>query len=275
LPEKRIRTRGGQNGIPSAVGSDIRHAWGDRVTCPLKGRAGWSLCLLMLLGTSGCGVPPEPSCAPEPIARIETLDPGSGAEDIVALSLGDGRTRLFVREACKSDSCKVKRGRIGRVDLAPDSTPAATEAAWSPPASAKPAAFQPLGMSLVAGDRPGNANLFVLDRSEPRVWRLPVVDGDIVAEGAVRLPLAAPSGDARTSLAEGNDLQGVDHRAYVTRFDPLGVFPWRSSGWPGLAQVDMHGVTLLADGLRGANGIVDLGPERGLLIADYWADACA
>ena len=206
---------------------------------------------------------------PKPVAAIETLTGARGAEDIVALPLGNGTVRLFVREACRAGSCETDGSRIGRADLGTGETPGTTELAWRP---LGPTDFQPLGMSLTISDRTGSAMLFVLDQAwPPSIWRLPIVDGEVMAKDVVRWPNQSPSpASVERLLTNGNDIQGVGDLAYVTRYDPLGVLPWRGSGWPGVLKVDGGSVAPFADGLRGANGIIDLGPGRELVVADYW-----
>jgi hypothetical protein len=202
----------------------------------------------------------QPPCPAAPAALIATA---GGAEDIVALPLANGRVRLFVREP--------KASRIGRADVAVDAIPRQTEEAWRPPGS-RP--FKPLGMSLVPGARGGEARLYVLDKEPPvQIWRLTIAADGTVKEAGVWFPsdsLRPP--DER--LKEANDVEAVgevdDGVVYITRLSPSGFLPGRAA-WPGLLRVrPPASVTPLAEGLRGANGIIDLGPGQDLLVANYW-----
>lgn len=197
-------------------------------------------------------------CVPKPVATIRTA--GVGAEDIVALPLGDGRVRLFVREVCRGWRCEPTsdRFRIGFADVTADAIPSSTEQAWRP---AGP--FEPLGMSLVLGQAAGDATLYVLDAVKPpRIWRLQIVGG--VIEPAERPWIT------ERAIEAGNDIQVVGDHVHVTRFDGLGFLPLRFGSWPGLVKVGPgQGPVPYAEGFRGANGVVDLGDD--LLVSDYWS----
>jgi hypothetical protein len=199
-----------------------------------------------------------PLCDPKPVATIRTA--GMGAEDIVALPLGDGRVRLFVREVCRGRGCEPTsdRFRIGFADVTAEAIPAATEHAWRPAG-----AFEPLGMSLVLGQAVGDATLYVLDAVKPpRIWRLQIV-------GGVIQPSAGPWIEDEHALKAGNDIQAVGDHVHVTRFDGLGFLPVRFGSWRGLVKVGPgQGPVPYAEGFRGANGVVDLGDD--LLVSDYW-----
>ena len=72
-------------------------------------------------------------------------------------------------------------------------------------------------------------------------------------------------------LGAANDLQVVGDRIFVSRFDPLGSLPFRSEDWKGIAEVqDGRLVREREQAFPGANGIVDLGQGRDLVVADYW-----
>jgi len=121
-------------------------------------------------------------------------------------------------------------------------------------------------MSLVPSANPGDGVLFLIDAVEPlRIWRLAVIGGEIA-------PTERPWFEDRDGVLKGaNDLQAVGETAYVTRYDPLGLLPWRSGPWPGVVAVRADEAPVPgAEGLRGANGIVDLGSGRDLLVASYW-----
>ncbi len=214
----------------------------------------------LMLGGAASTARAETLCAPAPVARIATL--GAGAEDIVALPLGAGRVRLFVRESCRGFGCgsAPERFRIGYADLTADAVPLNTREAFRPSGE-----FEPLGMSLVRGLRPGDATLFVLDSVAPRrIWRLEIRNGDIVGARSARW-----FESDRKELTAWNDIQAVGDVAYVTRFDPYGAF-WRTGAWQGLARISPgQQPVLYADGFRGANGIVDLGGVD-LVVSDYW-----
>jgi hypothetical protein len=184
---------------------------------------------------------------------------------MVALPLADGRVRVFVREACHESECG-DRSRIGALTFGAGSLPLATEHAWRPAGDA----LKPLGLSLVRGTRPGDGSLYVLDKVvPPRIWRLPIEAGVIKDAGADPLrPWADELGDL---FAVANDLQAVGDTVYVTRYDFSGFLPGWVGSWPGVVRVTQSGEsTAYAEGLRGANGIVDLGEGRELLVSDYW-----
>ena len=150
----------------------------------------------------------------------------------------------------------------------PAPVPEETDHAWRPEGS-----FEPLGMSLVPREGVGNATLFVLDAQKPvRVWRLDVEGGAINPSGVPAIPWF-PGGDpAADPLRGANDLQAAGPPAFVTRFDGMGALPGRSAGWPGIVRIGPDGaLARFQDGLRGANGIVDLGADARLLVSDYWS----
>ena len=186
---------------------------------------------------------------------------GVGAEDIVALPLVDGRTRLFVREVCRGRGCEPtsERFRIGLTDFTADAIPSRTDLAWRPTG-----AFEPLGMSLVPGRTAGDATLYVLDAVKPpRIWKLDIVGGRIQPK---EQPWIAELG---TQFEAGNDIQAVGDDVYVSRFDTSGFLPGWVGSWPGLLKVAPgRGPVPYAEGFRGANGVVDLGDD--LLVSDYW-----
>lgn len=235
--------------------------------------------VILLLAGCATGMDEEGGCAPEP-ALIGTLS--GGAEDIVALPLGNGITRLFVREACGGSGCVPGSNRIGTVDIGPAAaSPRHTEPAWQPAGHPD---FHPFGMSLLRGARVGDGELLVLDRKPsvlgkderaPRIWRIPIKAGKL---GSLSGQADSPWYEGH-SISDGNDLQAVRDTAYVTRYDFLGFLPWRGKGWHGVVQVRQGQgdersspvPVVEADGLRGANGIVDPGPEHAdLIVADYW-----
>jgi len=199
-------------------------------------------------------------CPSKPLLRIATH--GVGAEDMVALPLAEGRVRLFLREVCHGRGCTPDRFRVGCVDIGPETAPVRTDCAWRPP-TAEP--FKPLGMSLLAEGPVGVGTLYLLDTVQPpRIWRLEIVAGEITEAEVVR----EWQGDV---LRHGNNLQAVGETLYVTRFDPLGWWPWRRERWHGVVALRKNAPPRLFElGLRGANGIVDLGPGRELLVANYW-----
>lgn len=220
-----------------------------------------SVVMLMLLG-SASATQADQTCAREPVALVKTH--GAGAEDIVTLPLGGGRARLFAREVCPDLwGCAADQYRLGSVDIGPETASQNTQLAWRPPNTND---FRPLGMSLVLGIRSGEAVLFLIDAVMPlKIWRLPIMGGEIV-------PTEQPWFEDRDGVLKGaNDIQAVGETAYVTRYDPLGLLPWRSGSWPGVVAVRADGARILGpEGFRGANGIVDLGPGRDLLVASYW-----
>lgn len=224
---------------------------------PGSSERGLLLAVLLVLLQACAGTDAE-RCMAMPERLIATY--GRGAEDIVALPLGGDATRLFVREVSRGwrDS-RSDQNRIGRVDIGPGLGPRSTELAWRPPEGWE---FKPLGMSFT----PDRDFLFVLDRVEPlRIWRLAIADGEIV-------PAAQPwFTDEKEQLSDANDLQAVGpDTVFVTRFDGL---PWRPGTWHGVVRVSESDGQRRADalphteGLRGANGIVELGDD--LVVADY------
>ena len=185
------------------------------------------------------------------------IETAGGAEDIVGLPMPSGAVRLFVREPAAQ--------RIGWVDITEDRPPATTVAAWQP----KSGDFQPLGLSLISGDRPGNATLYVLDKSRPaRTWRLTITNGTVASsELWFATDVPTPSEDR---LDDGNDIQAVDNQVYATRFSTTGFLRETRPGWPGVLRLRQpHEVAAMADGLHGSNGIVNLSATD-LLVADYW-----
>jgi hypothetical protein len=206
-----------------------------------------ALSLLAVAAAVVAVAPGEPPCTAKPRATIDTA---GGAEDLVTLALADGRVRLFFRDA----------GQISYADLrtADDAAPAAA-LAWRP----RDGDFDPLGISLVDGPA-GSATLYVTDRVTPaRIWRLPIVDGRI---GEVTEPWARSLGDVRP-----NDIQAVGDDVYVTHLDAAAKLPGRPVPWHGVVRVRAAGtLEPYAEGLRGANGIIDLDEKR-LLVSDYWS----
>jgi hypothetical protein len=224
---------------------------------PRSSERGLVLAVLLVLLQACAGTEAE-RCMAMPERVIATH--GRGAEDIVALPLGGDATRLFVREVSRGwPDSRSAQNRIGRVDIGPGLAPRATELAWRPPEGWQ---FKPLGMSLTSN----RDFLFVLDRVEPvRIWRLAIVDGEIV-------PATQPwFTDEKEQLSDANDLQAVGpDTAFVTRFDGL---PWRPGTWHGVVRVferdgERRAEALAhTEGLRGANGIVELGDD--LIVADH------
>jgi hypothetical protein len=197
-------------------------------------------------------------CEPEPYAVIATL---GGPEDIVGLALSDNHTRLFVREVGLGSDGSVEKPRIGYTDIRPDTPPDRTMLAWQPLEE-----FKPLGMSLVAGPTPGQGTLYVLDTIEPvRIWCLAIDAGEIRHANIWFT-------DASRALTSANDIQAVGDSAYVTRYDWFGLVPGRSGSWRGLVHIRPDAEPIAyGHGLTGANGIVDLAPERDLLlVSNYW-----
>jgi hypothetical protein len=201
-------------------------------------------------------------CESDPYASIATLS--GGPEDIVGLTVAEGHTRLFVREVCRRWGCSDKDSRIGYADIRTNApAPDRTAFAWRPGEES----FEPLGMSLVPGSTPGQGTLYVLDAVAPaRVWRLTIEAGSIQQQEYK--PWCA---DETGVLNHANDIQAIGAGAYVTRFDALGLLPWRSSEWYGLVHMSPGAKPVQYEpGFRGANGIVDLAPDRdALLVSDY------
>jgi hypothetical protein len=214
----------------------------------------------MLAAVAGVrGASETPVCDAAPVEVVATQ---GGAEDLVALRLADGRTRIFVRDVCRGSDCG-DRSRIARLDVGADGRPGTLELAWRPPAGP----FEPLGMSLVTTGARGDGTLYLIDKSTPgRIWRLAIEGGEVRPPDG---PWAQPLGD---EFAAANDLQAVGDHVYVTRFDQNGFVPGRGGSWPGVLRVEAGGrSTPYAHGIPGANGIVDLGEGRDLLMSDYWA----
>lgn len=222
----------------------------------------------VMLPLWGCMATEPVLCERQPYHSIASAS--GGAEDIVSLALGAGHTRLFVREVCRGWSCSDQDSRIGFADIRTASgdpkgtAPDRTAFGWRPGAER----FEPLGMSLVPGSVPGHATLYVLDAvgSEP-IRRLSIKDGSIENQASThRLPRNLDI------LDHANDLQAVGEVFYVTRFDALGLLSWRPGTWYGIVHVSPDGgLVEYEPGFRGANGIVDLAPERdALLVSDYW-----
>jgi hypothetical protein len=235
------------------------------------------LSLLLLTGCATVSPSGDNLCGPEPIAGIET---SGGAEDIVALPLGGGGTRLFVREACHGEDCRSRLNQIGTIDIRPGADPE-RKGAWRP---LDGQAFSPFGISLLSDGKSDDGWLFVIDDSESRVriWRIGVTADGLEAFSSDQLWVEDQDG----SLEHANDLQALgDDLVYVTRYDFLGFLPWRTTGWKGVARVQrpsravphnanvqpyqMADIDTYQDGFRGANGIVDPGGDS-LIVADYW-----
>lgn len=216
-------------------------------------------------------------CAPEPVMIINNQ--GGGSEDIAVLPLDPAgkTTRLFIREICNgkdSSPCMAGQWRVGQADISPESSPVSTEYAWRPARDSGIDTFEPLGMSLVPGEKPGNATLFVIDIGQPqavRIWQLHIIMGEVI--GA---ELATPADmQAGSRLTAANSLQairdGEDFHLYVTRFDEYGLLPFRPKPWPALVQLH-KGLILEASkqDFRNANGIVDPCFDCDLVVASYW-----
>lgn len=238
-----------------------------------------SAALVCCLLIAGCATQGSALCKVEPVMTIKTQ--GGSTEDIVALPLGDVKgatTRLFLREICNDGNepqCALGQWRIGRVDINAAETQApATDHAWRPKNYNKKSPFEPLGMSLLRDAKPGSATLFILDIAKPkavRIWQLRILDGDIVDARLINVQ----DENAGSKLEGANDLQGVregdNFSVYVTRFDFFGVLRRGVEGWPGVIQArDAAPLQPFADGLRGANGIIDPCPTCDLVVADYW-----
>jgi hypothetical protein len=76
-------------------------------------------------------------------------------------------------------------------------------------------------------------------------------------------------------LTAANDVQTDRERIYVSRFDMFGWLPWRGAGWTGVVAIQVvDGKAAierrLADGLRGADGIVLHPDGKHLILSDYW-----
>ena len=214
-----------------------------------------------------------PGCATAELAACDDPDPrivrtkGSGAEDIVALPLANGHTRLFVREVCGSlVGCEDAQYRIGYVDIDPNGSPQALETAkaWRP--SGDEQEFKPLGLSLIPSEKPGFATLFLIDALTPvQIWRLAIDDG-VVTRPERFWP--DKNGIEADPIKSANDLHAHGNSVYVSRFDFLGILPWRSGSWHGIIRLKPP--VGLADVVRGANGVVDTGSGGDLVVADYW-----
>jgi len=229
---------------------------------------------------AGCEVEGNALCGSDPVMVIETR--GGGSEDIAALPLdqtGD-ITRLFIREQCNDGSdplCKSGQWRLGRVDISRNNTTNATRYAWRPENTAGENHFEPLGMSLVPGNAPGEATLFVIDIARPKlvqIWQLRITGGEIT-----EARLATPTNAAQTGarLATANSLQAIrndegdDFHLFVTRFDEYGLLPFRPTPWPALAQIRNGQLQSPAvQDFRNANGIILPCEDCDLVIASYW-----
>lgn len=218
-------------------------------------------------------------CIGEPVMTIETQ--GGGSEDIAVLPLdqtGD-ITRLFIRERCSNDSdlrCKAGQWRLSSVDISRENTPAPTRYAWRPGNNANENDFEPLGMSMVPDDTPGNGTLFIIDiaRSQSvRIWQLDIRNGEII-KAALATQTDMQTGirlTAANSLhATHNDNKDGFHLT-ITRFDEYGLLPFRPTPWPALVQIDNGLIRQpAAQDFRNANGIIRPCPDCDLVIASYW-----
>lgn len=228
---------------------------------------------------TGCVMEGNALCTGAPIMTIETR--GGGSEDIAVLPLDptDNITRLFIRERCNDSSdpeCKTGQWRLGSVDISRENTPASTRYAWRPGNDASEDDFEPLGMSLVPGNTPGEGTLFVIDIARPqsvRIWQLDISGGEIT-----KATLATPA-DTQTGarLTSANSLQAVrndDGESFhltITRFDEYGLLPFRPTPWPALVRIN-NGVIQPppAQDFRNANGIIRPCAGCDLVIASYW-----
>ena len=229
---------------------------------------------------AGCEVEGNALCGRDPVMVIETR--GGGSEDMVVLPLdqtGD-ITRLFIREQCNDGSdplCKAGQWRLGRADISWNNTTSVTHHAWRPGNTASEDHFEPLGMSLVPGNAPGEATLFVIDIARPklvRIWQLRITGGEIT-----EARLATPANAAQTGarLATANSLQAIHSdesdgfHLFVTRFDEYGLLPFRPTPWPALVQIRNEQLQPpAAQDFRNANGIIQPCKDCDLIIASYW-----
>lgn len=218
-------------------------------------------------------------CTGEPVMTIETR--GGGSEDIAVLPLDPtgNITRLFIRERCNDSSdpeCKTGQWRLGSVDISRENIPASTRYAWRPGNNASEDDFEPLGMSLIPGDAPGEGTLFVIDIARPqsvRIWQLDINHGEIT-----HATLAAPNDpQTGTRLTAANSLQAIRNdegegfHLTITRFDEYGLLPFRPTPWPALVQINNGMIQPPStQDFRNANGIIRPCPDCDLVIASYW-----
>jgi hypothetical protein len=230
----------------------------------------------ILLLTS-CMMQGDARCTSEPAMIIDTR--GGGSEDIAVLPMdqtGD-ITRLLIREICNDSSsphCRPGQWRLGRVDISQENIPVSTQYLWRPGKNDGGDSFEPLGMSLIPGDEPGDGTLFVIDIGQPqavRIWQLRIAGGK-VADAGLATPVDTQTG---IRLTAANSLQAIrdgdDFHLYVTRFDEYGLLPFRPKPWPALVQI-REGLILAASkqDFRNANGIIAPCPDCDLVIASYW-----
>lgn len=178
----------------------------------------------------GCATAERAACD-DPVPRIVSTK-GSGAEDIVALPLANGHTRLFVREVCRSLlGCDYAQNRIGYVDIDSNVSPQASETKQAWRLSGDEQEFEPLGLSLIPGEKPGFGLLFLIDAVKPvRIWRL-AIDHGVVTRADQFWP--DKKGIESDPIESANDLHADGDSVYVSRFDFLGILSWRSGAWPG------------------------------------------
>lgn len=223
----------------------------------------------------GCASGPAPICTAQPIATIAARNDG-GVEDIVAITLSNGTTRLLFRDPCDG-ACRQRADGAGisYVDIGgPVEPPPKAEMFWRPRAGD---AFAPLGLALLPR-ADGSFVLFVIDETDRRgttkLWAVAIGKDGRAGETIWEIQ------DARFEHA--NDLlaipDGDGFVVFVSRYDALGFFPWGREPWPGIVRV-AHGadgkdsVERLSEGLRGANGMAAPGwlpTSDPLLVSDYW-----
>ena len=181
----------------------------------------------------------------------QIVDTEGGPEDIVRLDMGEGVSRLIVRE----------RRLLGYVDVQSGKALASRTATWWKPEDRK---VDLLGMSLVPGAAPGSGTLYAIDKADGvRIWRF-TIEG-----GKVKDPHPRP-GPQYDALENANDLLALDGSLYVTRFDRLG---WLRKGahWHGVVRIGPGGtIERMAPGLRGANGIAQGKDATTLVVSNYW-----
>ena len=210
---------------------------------------------------------------------IETQ--GKGSEDIAVLPLDSTAniTRLFIREHCSDGNnphCKSGQWHLSSVDISRENTPASTRYAWRPGNDADEDNFEPLGMSLVPGNTPGEGTLFVIDIARPqsvRIWQLDINHGEITKATLVT-PNDSQTGTlltAANSLQAIRNDQGEGFHLIITRFDEYGLLPFRPTAWPALVQINNGLIqNSSTQNFRNANGIILPCSDCDLVIASYW-----